>query len=80
MAADDSQTVPPPPTEDIGNHMTPLAIFIVEGVFALLAIVVRLLARYMMGRLGISDILLVISLVRRSGFFSSTLAKHLILK
>ncbi|KAI0397464.1 hypothetical protein F5Y17DRAFT_373665 [Xylariaceae sp. FL0594] len=55
----------PPPVGDIGNHMIPLAVLIVEGVFALLAILVRLLARYMMGRLGISDILLVISL----GFF-----------
>jgi hypothetical protein len=72
MAANDTQTTPSPPPGDIGNHVIPLVIFIIEGTFALLAVVVRLVARYMMGRLGLADVLLVISLVRRSCFLSST--------
>ncbi|GAP88178.1 putative integral membrane protein PTH11 [Rosellinia necatrix] len=53
------------PAGDIGNHVLPEAIVIVSGALVLLAVIVRLLARHMMKRMGIADILLVISL----GFF-----------
>ncbi|KAI8624805.1 hypothetical protein F5Y19DRAFT_303393 [Xylariaceae sp. FL1651] len=51
------------PAGDIGNHVLPEVIIIVTGVVAFLAVVIRILARHIMRRLGIADILLVISLV-----------------
>ncbi|KAI1751060.1 hypothetical protein F4782DRAFT_506625 [Xylaria castorea] len=56
----DQQTAP---AGDIGNHALPKAIVILTGIVALVALVVRLLARHMMRRLGIADLLLVISMV-----------------
>lgn len=50
---------------DIGNHVLPQAIILLTGVVALGALGVRLLARHIMRRLGIADLLLVISMVNR---------------
>lgn len=64
----DIRSAPPPdahPAGDIGNHVLPEVIIIVSGVLVLLAVIVRLIARQMMQKLGIADLLLVISLVRR---------------
>ncbi|KAH8165341.1 hypothetical protein CIB48_g2918 [Xylaria polymorpha] len=47
---------------DIGNHVLPQAIILLTGVVALGALGVRLLARHIMRRLGIADLLLVISM------------------
>jgi hypothetical protein len=51
------------PAGDIGNHVLPKAIIILTGVIALIILAIRLYARFIMRRLGISDILLVISMV-----------------
>ncbi|TGJ79723.1 hypothetical protein E0Z10_g9035 [Xylaria hypoxylon] len=51
------------PAGDIGNHVLPQVIVILTGVIALVALTVRLLARQFMRRLGIADLLLVISMV-----------------
>ncbi|KAI1290701.1 hypothetical protein F5Y03DRAFT_403856 [Xylaria venustula] len=53
------------PAGDIGNHVLPKVIVILTGAVGLLALVVRLVARQIMRRLGIADVLLVISM----GFF-----------
>lgn len=61
----DIRSAPPPdahPAGDIGNHVLPEVIIIVSGVLVLLAVIVRLIARQMMQKLGIADLLLVISL------------------
>ncbi|KAI1119240.1 hypothetical protein F5Y14DRAFT_127285 [Nemania sp. NC0429] len=59
----DLQPAPAPtPAGDIGNHVVPKAIVIFTGILALLAVVIRLLSRYNMRRLGIPEILLVISM------------------
>ncbi|KAI1122519.1 hypothetical protein F5Y10DRAFT_72581 [Nemania abortiva] len=50
------------PAGDIGNHVLPKVIVILTGIIALLALFVRLLARQMMRRLGLADLLLVISM------------------
>ncbi|KAI0509369.1 hypothetical protein F5B22DRAFT_326973 [Xylaria bambusicola] len=51
------------PAGDIGNHVLPKVIVILTGVIALLALIIRLLARHIMRKLGIADILLVISMI-----------------
>ncbi|KAI1735114.1 hypothetical protein F4680DRAFT_310930 [Xylaria scruposa] len=56
----DQQTVP---AGDIGDHALPKAIVILTGIVALVALIVRLLARHIMRRLGLADLLLVISMV-----------------
>lgn len=62
----DLQPAPvPTPSGDIGNHVVPEAIVIFTGVLAIVTVAIRLLARYMMKRLGIPEILLVISMVSR---------------
>ncbi|KAI1164594.1 hypothetical protein F5B18DRAFT_660943 [Nemania serpens] len=59
----DLQPAPvPTPSGDIGNHVVPEAIVIFTGVLAIVTVAIRLLARYMMKRLGIPEILLVISM------------------
>ncbi|KAI0428664.1 hypothetical protein F5Y09DRAFT_357612 [Xylaria sp. FL1042] len=50
------------PAGDIGNHVLPKTIVILTGVVALLALIVRLVARRIMRRLGVADVLLVISM------------------
>ncbi|KAI0151573.1 hypothetical protein GGR57DRAFT_503845 [Xylariaceae sp. FL1272] len=50
------------PAGDIGNHVLPEVIIILTGVIALVAVGIRLVARHLMRRLGIPDILLAISL------------------
>ncbi|KAI1346848.1 hypothetical protein F5Y01DRAFT_330360 [Xylaria sp. FL0043] len=57
---DDDQ--PNVPAGDIGNHVLPKTIVILTGVVALLALIVRLVARRIMRRLGVADVLLVISM------------------
>lgn len=59
----------PTPAGDIGNHVVPEAIVILTGIVALLAVAIRLLARYMMKRFGIPEILLIISMVSRIALF-----------
>ncbi|KAI1425508.1 hypothetical protein F5Y12DRAFT_369369 [Xylaria sp. FL1777] len=56
---DGQQTVP---AGDIGNHVLPKAIVIFTGIVALIALIIRLLARQIMRRLGITDLLLIISM------------------
>ncbi|KAI0469441.1 hypothetical protein F4859DRAFT_131680 [Xylaria cf. heliscus] len=51
------------PAGDIGDHVLPKVIVILTGIVALVALGIRLLARKMMRRLGIADLLLVISMV-----------------
>ncbi|KAI0453910.1 hypothetical protein F5B21DRAFT_525377 [Xylaria acuta] len=51
------------PAGDIGNHILPKVIVILTGIVALVALTIRLVARHIMRRLGIADLLLVISMV-----------------
>ncbi|KAI8948131.1 hypothetical protein F4801DRAFT_558009 [Xylaria longipes] len=51
------------PAGDIGNHVLPKVIIILTGVVALVVLIIRLYARQMMRRLGIADLLLVISMI-----------------
>ncbi|GAW19407.1 hypothetical protein ANO14919_088940 [Xylariales sp. No.14919] len=51
------------PAGDIGNHILPKVIVIFTGILALIALTIRLVARKMMRRLGIADVLLVLSMV-----------------
>ncbi|TRX90537.1 hypothetical protein FHL15_008510 [Xylaria flabelliformis] len=60
----DQQTVP---AGDIGDHVLPKTIVILTGIVALVALIVRLLARHIMRRLGIADLLLVISMPKLIG-------------
>ncbi|KAI0198734.1 hypothetical protein F4808DRAFT_249411 [Astrocystis sublimbata] len=53
----------PEPAGDIGNHALPKAIVIITGVLALGALLTRLTARKIMHRLGLADLLLVISMI-----------------
>ncbi|KAF2967711.1 hypothetical protein GQX73_g5888 [Xylaria multiplex] len=50
------------PAGDHGNHVLPKVIVILTGVVALVALIIRLVARKMMRRLGLADLLLVISM------------------
>lgn len=61
------------PAGDIGNHVVPEVIIISTGVVALLAVVIRLMSRYILRKLGIVEILLIISMVRLSLSCSSPL-------
>ncbi|KAI1811801.1 hypothetical protein GGS20DRAFT_73430 [Poronia punctata] len=71
---DDSRTVS---FGDIGNHAIPRAIFITEGTFALFAVAIRLFARCLRRKFGISDILIIISLVGHIvSFFDKTSASR----
>ncbi|KAI1186347.1 hypothetical protein F5B17DRAFT_366622 [Nemania serpens] len=62
MSSDMQPAPVPTPAGDIGNHVVPEAIVILTGIVALLAVAIRLLARYMMKRFGIPEILLIISM------------------
>ncbi|KAI1175533.1 hypothetical protein F4777DRAFT_321570 [Nemania sp. FL0916] len=62
MSFESRATPAPSPAGDIGNHVVPKAIVLVTGVLSLVALTIRLAARYKMKRLGIPDILLVISM------------------
>ncbi|KAI0869870.1 hypothetical protein GGS24DRAFT_477462 [Hypoxylon argillaceum] len=53
----------PVPAGDIGDHILPKVIVILTGIVALAAVIVRLLARQMIKRVGLADLLLVISMV-----------------
>ncbi|KAJ8131278.1 hypothetical protein O1611_g2346 [Lasiodiplodia mahajangana] len=50
------------PAGDIGNHVAPQAIIIVTGIMVAIALLIRFLARYLMKKLGIAEVLLVISM------------------
>jgi hypothetical protein len=56
-------TESPSPAGDIGNHVIPKTIVLLTGILVLVATIIRLSARQIMKKLGIPDILLVISMV-----------------
>ncbi|KAI0521509.1 hypothetical protein F5B22DRAFT_643675 [Xylaria bambusicola] len=61
----DTHGHPAAPAGDIGNHVIPKVVVYLAGIIGLLAVTVRLYARYAIKKLGIPDALLVISM----GFF-----------
>ncbi|KAI0904340.1 hypothetical protein F4823DRAFT_634490 [Ustulina deusta] len=62
MNADAHGHPAPAPAGDIGNHALPEFIIAFAGIVGFLAVATRLFARYMIKKLGIPDILLVISM------------------
>ncbi|KAI1326939.1 hypothetical protein F5Y16DRAFT_216508 [Xylariaceae sp. FL0255] len=55
-------SMPLVPAGDIGNHILPEAIIIVTGIIAALAVLIRVMSRYLIKGLGIADVMLAISL------------------
>ena len=54
---------PGAPSGDIGNHIVPKFIVVFAGIIGTIAVSVRLFARYSIKKLGVPDVLLVISMV-----------------